>query len=51
MPEIPIFTLSYTPGLRTNGEVVSGTIHVNLHLAREKNVEALEISLRGEVHV
>ena len=50
MPETPIFTLSCSPCFRTNGDVVSGTIHLNLRLAHEKNIEAVRVSLRGEVH-
>jgi len=50
MHETPVFTLSFAPGLRTNGDMVSGILELNVRVAYKTEVEAVKVSLRGEVH-
>jgi hypothetical protein len=50
MPDHPIFTLQSPRDQRTNGDVVSGVVNLDLARALEKDVEKVRVSLRGEIH-
>ncbi|KIJ47892.1 hypothetical protein M422DRAFT_248480 [Sphaerobolus stellatus SS14] len=46
----PVITISLPKGLCVPGEQVSGILNVNVELAKEKGVEELKVSLRGEIN-
>lgn len=50
MSNSEIITLRASRGLRFEGSLVSGTVNFNTVLAQEKNVTAVHVSLRGEIH-
>jgi len=51
MTKIPIISLSIAKGTRTPGEQVSGILDYNVTEGAEKGVEAITVSLRGEMNV
>ncbi|KIJ47894.1 hypothetical protein M422DRAFT_248482 [Sphaerobolus stellatus SS14] len=45
----PVISISLPKGLRVPGERVSGILNLNIELAKEKGVDEVTVSLRGEI--
>jgi hypothetical protein len=46
-----IVTIDCSKDLRFEGSEVSGTVNINTSLAKEKDIPAIKISLKGVIHV